>query len=89
MLRQLLYILVKWLINIYEFLFIIRIIISYLDVNIYHPLVQFLFRITDPVMDLVRRYIPCQFGMIDFSPMVIIFFLFILQRALLTLLFHF
>ncbi len=78
---------IRGLINVYEFILLIRIIISYLDVNVYHPVVQLLFRITDPVMSTVRRYIPCQFGMMDFSPMVIIFLLFIIQRALATLLF--
>jgi YggT family protein len=80
------YSLLRLLINIYEWILIIRIITSYLDIDPYHPLVQFLRRLTDPVMDLVRRYIPCQFGRMDFSPMVIIFFLYVVQRALATLL---
>lgn len=86
--RIVLFFLITKLINVYEILLFIRIIISYLDVDTYHPLVQFLFRITDPVMDFVKRYIPCQVGMMDFSPMVIIVLLYVIQLAFQTILFR-
>ena len=78
---------IKSLISLYELILFVRIIMSYLDVDYYHPIVRFIYNLTDPVMDLVRRYIPCQFGMMDFSPIVIIFLLYVFQRALVTLLF--
>jgi len=58
--------------NIYLWCIIIRVIISWLSPDPYHPAVQFLYRITDPVFDRVHRLIPLQFGGIDFSPIIII-----------------
>jgi YggT family protein len=60
---------------IYLWCIIIRVLISWLSPDPYHPAVQFLYRITDPVLDRAQRFIPLQFGGIDFSPIIIIVFI--------------
>lgn len=61
--------------QLYEFLILIRVLLSWVNVNPYrpvvdHPLVQVLYRITDPVLNPLRRIIPPIGGMIDISPVV-------------------
>jgi YggT family protein len=46
---------------------------------------QFLYQLTEPVLDPVRRLIPPLGGMIDISMIVVFFALVVLQQMLLTL----
>jgi len=62
-----------------------RVIISWLPmagvrVDMYHPLIRFLYQITDPILDPIRRF--ATFGMMDFSPIVALILLEIIQRVL-------
>jgi len=61
---------------IYLWCIIIRAVLSWLNPDPYHPAVQFLYRITDPVYSRVRQLIPLDFGGIDFSPIIIIFIIY-------------
>ncbi len=74
------------LVNLYEFIIFARIILSFINHNPYNPVIQWIFRLTDPVMNFIRRYIPCQIGMIDFSPMIIIILLHLMVTAIQNLL---
>ena len=55
-------------------LFIVRAIISWVEVDDSNQFVQMLYKVTDPVLEQVRRYLPG--GMIDFSPMVVLVMLY-------------
>lgn len=55
--------------NILYFLLVVRIIISWFQVDPYNEIVQVLYRITDPILRPFRR-LPLQIGMIDFTPIV-------------------
>ena len=70
------------LLNLYMWIFIIRALISWVNPDPYNPIVRFLYNITDPVMDRVRRYLPLNFGGIDLTPMVIILVLIFLDSFL-------
>ncbi len=70
------------LLNLYMWVFIIRALISWVSPDPYNPIVRFLYNITDPVMNRVRRYIPLYVGGIDFSPMAIILALIFLDSFL-------
>ena len=70
------------LLNLYMWIFIIRALISWVSPDPYNPIVRFLYNITDPVMDRVRRYLPLNFGGIDLSPMVVILALIFLDSFL-------
>ena len=53
------------------FAILARVLVSWVNPNPYHPAVQILDQITEPILAPIRRYLP-QTGMIDFSPLVAI-----------------
>ena len=55
--------------EIYSWLLIGRVIISWVNPDPYNPIVQFLIRITEPVLEPIRNAIP-SFGGIDLSVIV-------------------
>ena len=62
-----------------------RVILSWLPmagvrVDMYHPLIRFLYQVTDPILDPIRRF--ATFGMMDFSPIVALILLEIVQQVL-------
>ncbi len=73
------------LIQLYSFVLLARIIVSWIsNVDRTNPIVHFLYQITEPVLEPVRRVIP-RLGMIDISPIVVFIGLHILQRILLNM----
>jgi YggT family protein len=74
--------LIAGLLQIYTFVLLARILITWVpNLDPYHPAVQFLFRITDPVLEPARRVIP-SIGMVDISPIVVFIVLGIVQDLL-------
>jgi YggT family protein len=64
---------------IYMWIIIIRALISWVSPNPYNPIVQFLYRATEPILWRVRRIIPIgRFG-IDFSPLIVILIIIFLR----------
>jgi YggT family protein len=68
-----------------------RVILSWLPmagvrVDMYHPLIRFLYLVTDPILDPIRRF--ATFGMMDFSPIVALILLEIVQRILVVAITH-
>jgi YggT family protein len=57
---------------------IVRSLMSWFPVDQSSPLVQMLHRVTDPIIDPIRRVMP-NTGMIDLSPMMAIVALIVLQ----------
>ncbi len=73
------------LIQVYTFILLIRILITWIpNLDPYNPVVRFLFQITEPVLEPARKLIP-PIGMIDISPIVVFIILGIIQRLLLDL----
>ena len=62
-----------------------RIIISWIPVDPFSGPVQFLIQVTDPILAPLRR-LPLHIGMLDLSPLVAFFMLFITDKILVTLL---
>lgn len=63
--------------NVYWWMIIIRVLISWVSPDPFNPVVQFLHRATDPVLEPFRRVIPT-IGLFDISPIVVL----VLLRAL-------
>jgi YggT family protein len=57
-----------------------RAILSWVNPDPYNPLVRALDQITEPILGPLRRVMP-RIGMIDLTPMVAIFVLIAIQRA--------
>lgn len=66
--------------TIYIFIIIGRAVISWVNPDPYSPIVRFLHAATDPVLDRIQRYVPLQFGGIDFTPMALLIALSFCQR---------
>ncbi|MFM7171771.1 MAG: YggT family protein [Caldilinea sp.] len=72
--------------QIYSYVLLARSLASWIpNLDPYHPIMQFLYQLTEPVLDPVRRLIPPLGGMIDISMIVVFFALVVLQQMLLTL----
>ena len=56
------------LLDLYSYVLLARVIISWFNVDPYNPVVAFICRITDPLLSRVRRFVPTIGGM-DFSPL--------------------
>jgi YggT family protein len=66
---------------VYMWMIIIRAVISWVNPDPYNPIVQFLYRSTEPVLQPVRRAVPIGWG-IDFSPLVVILAIMFLDQFL-------
>ncbi|HEY4719778.1 MAG: YggT family protein [candidate division NC10 bacterium] len=67
--------------QIYMWIIIIRAIISWVNPDLSNPIVQFLYRSTEPVLRPIRRILPITWG-IDFSPLVVILAIIFLDQFL-------
>ena len=68
--------------NIYMWIIIIRALLSWVNPDPYNAIVQFLYRITEPVLYPIRKRLP--FAGIDFSPIIVILVVLFLQYFLVT-----
>jgi len=67
------------LLNIYIWIIVIRALISWVNPDPYNPVVVFLYRVTEPVLRPVRRWLPFRNVGIDFSPIIVIAVIIFLQ----------
>lgn len=80
------------IINIVFFIFYVllfaSILFSWIRPNPYHPMygpvVRFVYAVTEPVLNPVRRLLPAMGGL-DFSPMIVLILARFIQRALISL----
>jgi YggT family protein len=72
------------LINIYMWIIIIRVLISWINPDPYNPIVQFLRGITDPALEAMRRIMPRFLWStgLDFTPLLLILLLQVLMLFL-------
>jgi YggT family protein len=75
---------VDWVFTLYSVAFIARALLSWLRVSYYHPVARFLIQITEPVLAPLRRYILPRGGL-DFTPMVALLILWLVERLLQTM----
>lgn len=59
-------------INIYIWVVIISALLSFVRPDPYNPIVQVLYRLTNPVYALIRRYIPTLIGGVDLAPLIVV-----------------
>ncbi|MFQ6015805.1 MAG: YggT family protein [Anaerolineae bacterium] len=60
---------------------IARVLLSWINPNPYHPVIMFIYQVTEPILAPLRRIIP-PIGMIDISPLVAIILLEVVQRII-------
>ncbi len=82
-----LYRLVGFILDIYTWIIIAAVLISWVSPDPYNPIVQTLRRLTEPVLRPIRRVLsPYQAGL-DFSPLVAILIIQFVERVILPSLF--
>jgi YggT family protein len=83
--------LIHYVVWIYTLAIIIRAFISWVQPNPYNPIVQILYRLTEPVLSPIRRVLLKSIPNMgfDFSPLVAIILLQIFERILIKILLHF
>ena len=63
---------------------LVRCLISWVNPDPYNPVVQFLYKTTEPILAPIRRIIPMTWGIgIDFSPLIA-FLLFVFLKSFLV-----
>ena len=67
------------IIEIYSFIVLGSILVSWINLPQHHPVVRFLDTMTEPVLKPIRQLLPAMGGM-DFSPMVLLVGLNMLTR---------
>jgi YggT family protein len=68
--------------TIYTWIIVIRAVLSWVNPDPYNPIVRMLYRVTEPVMEPVRRWIPWKGLGIDLSPVIILLTIVFLQNFL-------
>jgi YggT family protein len=65
--------------HLYMWIVIARAVISWVSPDPYNPVVQFLYRATEPVLEPIRRKLPEGGFGIDFSPLIVILAIYFLD----------
>lgn len=71
--------------TLYMYVVIARAVMSWFNPNPYNNMVRFIYQVTDPVLDRVRRWIPPISGL-DLSPVIVIFAILFIDRFLVSVL---
>ncbi len=69
-------------IGLYIWVVIIAALITWVRPDPYNPIVQTLYKLTEPVYSWIRRYIPTVIGGIDLAPVILILLLQFIQLLL-------
>ena len=67
---------------LYKWIVIISALLTWVRPDPYNPIVQMLYRLTEPVYAKMRQYIPTTFGGMDLAPLILIFALIFLETFL-------
>lgn len=76
-------------INIYIWLIVARVILSFIRPRTYHPILRFIYETTEPLLGICRRILPGTVMNVDFSPFIAIIFLEIIRACLISLMSNF
>jgi YggT family protein len=74
--------LVDTLLLVYSLLILARVLISWVRLDPYNPVVQFLYATTEPVLAPIRNLLPGEGMMLDFSPLIALLLISVLRRLI-------
>lgn len=66
--------------RLYELILIVRVVISWIRVDTSHPVVQWIYKLTEPVLAPIRLLIPTEKIGIDLSPIVVLLIITLIRR---------
>ena len=67
------------ILTLYWYIILARVLMSWFNPNPYNPIVDAIYRLTEPVLSPIRRMLPSMGGF-DLSPLVVFFILMFLQN---------
>ncbi len=73
--------------KLYSYLILARIFLTWIPVDPHNPVVQFIYRVTEPILAPFRIILPLGGMGLDLSPIIVFFLLNLLQRAIINILF--
>lgn len=82
--KEFLFILIQLLfqlLGVYSIILLIRVLVSWLPIDPYNPIVRILYTLTEPLLEPIRSLLP-RVGGLDLSPLVAFLLILALQRAL-------
>lgn len=68
--------------TLFMYVIIARAILSWVSPDPYNPIVQMIYKVTEPVLSPIRRLVPMWKAGLDLSPMIAILIIFFLKRFL-------
>jgi len=72
--------------RLYSYLILARIFLTWMPIDSYSPVVQFIHKVTEPVLAPFRIILPLGGMGLDLSPIIVFFLLNLFQRALINIL---
>ena len=66
--------------QLYMWVIIASAVLSWVNPDPSNPIVRFINNVTEPVFRQIRRYLPVRFGMVDFTPFIVILILIFLSQ---------
>ncbi|MDD5014130.1 MAG: YggT family protein [Atribacterota bacterium] len=72
--------------RLYSYLILVRIFLTWIPIDPHSPVVQFIHKVTEPVLAPFRIILPLGGMGLDLSPIIVFFLLNLLQRALINIL---
>ena len=81
-LLQALALVIDYALQIYSWIIIARVVISWVNADPYNPIVRAIYSVTEPVLSRIRQSLPVFGGGIDFSPIVVFMGILFLQSFL-------
>lgn len=76
---------VYFILTLFTLLIIARVLMSWVQVDPYHPVAQFIFQATEPFLKPIRDLLPPAAGL-DFSPLIALIILRILGQIIIEML---
>jgi YggT family protein len=69
--------------QLYSYVLLARALMSWIpNLDPYHPAVQFLYSVTEPVLEPIRKLVPPLGGMVDVSILIAFFAIIVLEQIL-------
>jgi len=76
------------ILTLYKYILLASVIISWVNADPYNPLVNFVYRVTEPVLRRIRQHMP-DTGMLDLSPLVAFAAIYVLQIIVFDTAYHY
>jgi len=74
--------------TIYMWVIIARALLSWVNPDPFNPIVQFLYKVTEPVLSWIRARVPVVFGGLDLAPLMVLLAIYFLRLYLVRVLLH-